>query len=163
MTAFIPSQPTLEQWWRAILDTAGVTARHQFPDSQAPMEEATLGPLLERCRIWIQSVGRIETIPVINRLTRVRLAHLQTAKAFADQGLSKQLFSAARRSLDVYRWVKWPLKIYRGFRRASPLALTLEVGWNLVQRGGINYLCRYTYDVAYRELDTLYRDSRGKR
>ena len=159
-TAMLVSAPGLEHWKKAVAQTAKVIAKKYFPDSECPLEEAALGPLLTRSQIWIKSVCETENIPVVKRLHRIPIKSLYSAKSFTNTLLPKQLRTFAKKTWDMYRWMKWPLKVYRWIKKGSPVGIAMDVGWVLAKNGLINLICRRTFDMAYQELELVYSQSR---
>ena len=159
-TAMLVSAPGLEDWKKAVAQTAKVIAKKYFPDSERPLEEAALGPLLTRSQIWIKSVCETENIPVLKRLHRIPIKSLYSAKSFTNTLLPKQLRTFTKKAWDMYRWMKWPLKVYRWIKKGSPVGIAMDVGWVLAKNGLINLICRRTFDMAYQELELVYSQSR---
>jgi hypothetical protein len=153
--------PGIEEWKRAIKDAAQLIARRYFPDSDRPLEEAALGPLLERCRFWITSICETEKFPVVHRLHRIRLETLNNLRVLTGPGSGNQVASMAASSWSWYRMSKWPSSIGRWLRHGSAGGLAVKLGWMVVKGSLVNFLCRYTFDRACRELDMVYRESSG--
>jgi hypothetical protein len=159
-TAMLISAPGLEDWKKAVGQTAKVIAKKYFPDAERPLEEAAIGPLLTRSQIWIKSVCETEKIPVVKRLHRIQIESLYSVKSFTNSLLPKQVRSFARKAWDMYRWMKWPLKVYRWVKKGSPVGIAMDVGWMVAKKGFINFICRRTFDMAYQELEMVYSQSR---
>jgi len=159
-TAILISDPGLEDWKEAVGQTAKVIAKKYFPDSERPLEEAALGPLLTRSQVWIKSVCETEKIPVVKRLHRIKIESLYNVKSFTNSLLPKEVRTFAKKAWDMYRWMKWPLKVYRWVKKGSPAGIAMDVGWVLAQKGFINFICRRTFDIAYQELEMVYGQSR---
>ena len=159
-TGMVISTPGLEDWKVAVWETADVIARKYFPDSECPLEEAALGPLLTRSRVWINSVCETEKIPVVERFYRIKIESLYTVKSFTDGMFPRQVRLYAKKAWDLYRWMKWPLKVYRGAKRVSPVGIAMDVGWVVTKKSFINFICRHTFDMAHKELETIYSQSR---
>jgi len=153
--------PGIEEWKGAIKHAAELIARRYFPDSDRPLEEAALGPLLERFRFWITSICDTDKLPVAHRLHRIRLETLNNLRVLAGPGGGNQVASMAARSWSWYRMSKWPSSIGRWLRGGSASGLAVKLGWMVVKGSLVNFLCRYTFDRACRELDMVYRESSG--
>jgi len=153
--------PGIEEWKGAIKDAAELIARRYFPDSDRPLEEAALGPLLERCRFWITSICETEKLPVVHRLHRIRLETLDNVRVLAGPAGGNQVASAVAKIWSWYRMSKWPQLIVRWLREGSPGGLAMKLGWLMVKGTLVNFLCRYTFDRACKELDMVYRESWG--
>jgi len=118
-----------------------------------------MGPLLRRCQAWIQRLGEAETLPLIKHIFRVRLDTLANMKSLSQVVLPEQFWGAAKKTWLAYRWMQWPLRAYRWLKMTSPLKVTTAVGFFLLRKGLVNFVLRYTFDGACRELETLYRQS----
>jgi hypothetical protein len=156
------SSPGLEDWKNAVGHAANVIARKYFPDAERPLEEAALGPLLTRSRIWIKSVCKTKEIPVVKRFHRIQIQSLYRVKSFTDIWLPKQVRIFAEKTWDMYRWMKWPLMVYRGVKKSSSVGIAMDVGWVVSKKAFTNFICRYTFDMACHELEMVYRQSRAK-
>jgi hypothetical protein len=161
-TSMLIAPPGLEDWKKAVMHAAHVIAAKYFPDAERPLEEAALGALVERCQMWIKSVCATEKIPVVKRFHRIRLQSLYNVKSFSDMWLPHQVRTFLKKSWDMYRWMKWPLKVYRGVKKASLAGMAIDVGWMVSKRGFVNFICRYTFDMACGELEIIYSQSREK-
>jgi len=162
-TAMLVSAPGLGDWKNAVARAAEVIAKKHFPDAERPLEEAALGPLMTRSQIWIKSLCETQNIPVVKRLHRIQIESLYNVKSFATMLLPKQLRSYAKKTWDMYRWMKWPLRVYRWVKKGSPVGIAMDVGWVLAKKGFINLICRRTFDMAYQELELVYSQSRVAR
>ena len=156
------SSPGLEDWKKAVGHAAKVIAGKYFPDAERPLEEAALGPLLTRSQIWIKSVCKTEKIPVVKRFHRIQIQSLYRVKSFTDMWLPKQVRTLAKKTWDMYRYMKWPLMVYRGVKRSSSVGIAMDVGWVVSKRAFANFICRYTFDMACQELEMIYSQSRAK-
>jgi len=156
------SSPGLEDWKKAVGHAAKVIARKYFPDEERPLEEAALGPLLTRSQIWINSVCKTEKIPVVKRLHSIQIQSLYRLKSFTDIWLPKQVRIFAKKTWDTYRWMKWPLMVYRGVKKSSSVGIAMDVGWVVSKKAFTNFICRYSFDMACHELEMIYRQSRAK-
>ncbi len=162
ISMFTPG-PGLEDWKKAVRHAAKVIAKKHFPDAERPLEEAALGPLLTRSQMWIASVCKTEKIPVVKRFHGIQIRSLYQVKYFTDMWLPTQVRTLVKKSWDMYRWMKWPLRVYRGAKMASPFGIAMDVGWLMSRKGFTNFICRYTFDMACRELELIYSQSRAGR
>ena len=153
--------PGLKEWKGAIKDAAELIARRYFPDSDRPLDEAALGPLLERCRFWIASICDTDKLPVVHRLHRIRLETLNNLRVLTGPGVGNQIASTGARIWSWYCMSKWPSSIGRWLRQGSAEGLAMKLGWMVVKGSLVNFLCRYTFDRACKELDAVYRESCG--
>ncbi len=160
-SSMVTSSPGLKEWKEALVQTAQIVAKKHFPESVRPLEEAALGPLLARSRVWIKSLCEADAFPVVNRLYMIRIESLYNMKSFADNLLPKQFRSLMKKGWEMYGWMKWPLKGFRWIKKGSPAGVATSVGWVLAKKGVINLVYRRTYDMAYKELEIVYRQSRS--
>jgi len=159
-SSMIIAPPGFEDWKKAIMETATVIAERYFPDSERPLEEAALGPLLTRGQVWIQSICETEKISLVEKFYRVKIESLYNVKSFTDGMVPDQLKMYAKNTWKVYRWAKWPFKVYRRVKKVSPVWMAMDVGWVVAKKSFINFICRRTFDLAYKELETIYSQSR---
>jgi len=158
-TTILISTPGLEDWKKAVQQTAGVIAKKYFPDAERPLEEAALGPILTRSQIWIKSLCETERLPVVKRFQKIKIESLYNVKSFTDSLLPRQMRTFAKKTWDMYNWMKWPFKIYRWVKKGSPVGIAMDVGWVVAEKGFINFICRRTFDMAYQELEMVYSQS----
>jgi hypothetical protein len=160
LAAVVTATPTLADWKTAVRDAAEVIAARHFPGSAKPLEEAAIGPLLDRSRAWIATLTKAEELLIARRFYRIRLETLYRTKNFADFLLPGLLRRFIQKAYTAYGWMKWPLKVYRWARRRSPWGIAVEIGWQAAKKACLAHLYGQTFDRACRELDTVYRLSR---
>ena len=153
------STPTWQDWKTAVRKAAEVLARRQFPDSDRPLEEAAIGPLLVRTRSWLGTLGKGNDIRLVRYFYQTRLSTLFQAKDLSDLVFTSTVRGIMRNSLAAYGWLKWPLKIYRRVKRFSLPGIAADVGWVLGKKSAIALIYGRTFDQACRELDWVYRNS----
>ena len=152
----------ISDWKRSFIEALQIISRTHFPDSPEPAEEAVLHSLLERCQYWLQSISNTETLPIIRKLHRIEIRYFYNAKSAVEHPLFRQTGFYAKKSLDIYNWMQWPLMIYRLVNKATPAGMAVSIGWILVKKGTVNYLSRKTFDLTIQEMDMIYRLSRNK-
>ncbi|MDO9111366.1 MAG: hypothetical protein Q7U40_11965, partial [Desulfatirhabdiaceae bacterium] len=113
VNTLIFSSPGYTEWKSGFQDALRVIAGTYFPESPAPVEEARLGPFLIRCQFWLQSVSNTEKLPIFSRLHRIELRHLHNVKTATEHPLFRQAGTFAKKTLNIYKWMQWPLLIYR--------------------------------------------------
>ncbi len=161
LSSILTSDPSFADWKTSVREAAAVIARKHFPDSQMPVEEAAVGPLLERCRAWLDTLAKGEEYLISRRFYQMRLDTLYRAKGFSNillPGILKQFLKRAYLSAG---WLRWPLKVYRWTKKSSPWVVAIEVGWMAVRKASLAHLYGKTFDRACRELEIVYRASRG--
>jgi len=156
------SSPGLEDWKKAVKRAAELIAGKYFPDAESPLEEAALGPLLTRSQMWINSMCKTEKIPVVKRLHKISIQSLYGLKSFTDIWLPKQVRIFAKKTWHMYRWMKWPLMVYRGVKKSSSVGIAIDVGWVVSKKAFTSFICRYTFDMACQELEMVYSQSRSR-
>jgi hypothetical protein len=157
VNALIFSSPGYTEWKSGFDDALQLIAGTYFPESPAPVEEARLGPILIRCQSWLQSVCDTEKLPIFSRLHRIELRYLYSIKAAAEHPIFRQAGTFAKKSWNAYKWMQWPLFIYRLIRKTTPAGIAASMGWMLVQKGSVNYLSRRVFDLTLQEMETVYR------
>ena len=158
-SAVMLSNPTWEKWKKAVRKAADHIARNYFPDSDAPVEEAAIGPLLYRTRSWLETLGKGETIAIVRYAYRTRLETLFQARDVSDFILTPMVRSTIRTALDTYGWLKWPLLIYRRAKRFSLPRVAVDIGWFVGKKTILVLIHGRTFDQVCRELDWVYRIS----
>ncbi len=160
VNTLIFSSPGYTEWKSGFLEALRVIAGTYFPESPAPVAEARLGQILIRCQFWLQSVSDTEKLPIVGRLHRIELRYLCSLKAAAEHPVFRQAGLFTKKSWNIYKWMQWPLLIYRVIRKTTPAGMAASVGWVLVQKGTVNYISRRAFDMTVQEMETLYRLSR---
>jgi hypothetical protein len=97
----------------------------------------------------------------VKKLHRIRVDSLYQVKSVTGGLLANQLLSLAKTTWDVYRQTRLPLKLYRSVKNTSPGGIAISVGWILCKRTFTNFIFRYTFDAAWRELEIIYSQSRA--
>jgi len=157
INTLIFSSPGYTEWKSGFEDALRVIAGTYFPESSAPVEEARLGIILVRCQFWLQSVCDTEKLPVFSRFHRIELRYLYSIKAAAEHPLFRQAGIFAKKSWNAYRWMQWPLLIYRLIKKTTPAGIAASMGWMLMRKGSVNYLSRRAFDLTLQEIETVYR------
>lgn len=159
-SSMLASNPTFKQWQHAIFDAAEIISKKHFPDSDHPLEEAAIGPLLESARQWATRLRKGTEYLWLRRLYHVRLETIIRAKDLSYHVFPKPVQTIIKTGYKTYGTVKWPLKVYRMIRRFTPWKLSLEVGWMVSKKAGIALLYGRTFDMACDECERIYRSSR---
>ena len=157
INTLIFSSPGYTEWKSGFEDALRAVAGTYFPESPAPVEEARLGPILVRCQFWLQSVCDTEKLPIFSRLHRIELRYLFSVKAIAEHPLFRQAGHFAKNTWNVYKWMQWPLFIYRLVKKTTPAGMAASIGWMLVRKGTVNYLGRRAFDLTLEEIEMVYR------
>jgi len=152
--------PGLAEWKTAMYDAALIISKKHFPESDAPLQEAAVGPLLERTRAWTGMFVKGEDFPLLRHLYRMRLETLFTAKNLSAAVLPKRARDIIMKALKTYGWLRWPLKVYQLAGNFSPWKIALEAGWMAAKKTSIAYSYGKAFDKACKEADTVYARSR---
>jgi len=150
------SNLSFKQWKIAIVESAHVIASAHFPDSDSPLMEACVGPLLERSRYWLKTVNTIQSIPVVHKMTDVKLETIIQAKLMIDN-MPETLKQALSKSMKVYQWAKWPITIYRLARKTTPIGMATSIGWVVTRNCIVFYIYHYTFYSACNEMNAVYQ------
>ena len=156
------SNPTWEKWKSAIRKAADHIARNHFPDSDNPVEEAAIGPLLYRTRSWLNTLGKGDTIAIVRYAYRTRLETLFQARNVTGLILTPTVRRGMRTAFGTYGWLKWPRIIYRQTKRFSLPRIAVDVGWVVGKKTILVLIYGWTFDQVCRELDWVYRISFGQ-
>ncbi|ETR67008.1 MAG: hypothetical protein OMM_05372 [Candidatus Magnetoglobus multicellularis str. Araruama] len=146
---------SLKQWKLAVIESAQIIASQHFPDSDTPLLEATVGPILERSRYWLKTVNTIQSIPVVHKMAAVKLETVIQAKLLIDN-IPERLKQTIAASMKVYQWAKWPITIYQLARKTTPIGMATSIGWIVTRNCIIFYLYHYTFYTACNELNAIY-------
>jgi hypothetical protein len=149
------------RWRRAVERAALVFASDQFPSARNPIEEASFGALVERLSAWLLELSRIERKSAVHAILRVRLGKVLGFRDLAEGDAAVLLGRTFRSLKDIYSGIRAPVKAARWLSKGSAGKAALEAGWTFAGRAFASYFFRYGFDLACREIDTLYRKSRS--
>lgn len=152
--------PDLDEWQTSVKKAAAFIASANFPNSTAPLEEATFYVLLDRSRAWLGAMAECRRISVVRPLYGVSLKRLFQIKAATGNDLIRRTGHIAKGAYTAWRWGRWPVKMLRWIKRGSPAGMAGELAFGLACRAVTNYLFRFGFDRACRELEMVYRISR---
>lgn len=161
-SSILIEDPTLKKWQEAVREAADIISTSYFPDSESPLEEAALGPLLDSARIWATKVSKGKERLFVSRLYNIRLDTIYKAKNLPNNLIPKPVQKIIKNTYKTYGWLKWPLKVYRTAKRVTPWKISLDLGWMVSKKAGLAYIHGKTFDMACEELDRVYRCSRLK-
>lgn len=157
--AVVTSTPSLTEWKNAVHEASRIISKKYFPEAVNPLEEAALGPLLERSRHWIGTLGKGDQYLLTRYFYKMRLETLYRAKNLSDLVLSKPFKIFLEKAFKTYGGLKWPFTVYRWAKKRSPWIIAMEVGWLAVKKSGMAYIYGKTFDQACKELEIVYRQS----
>lgn len=161
-TTLLSATPTPIMWWSAVIEAADIIARKYFPDAPKPIEEAILGPLLDRCRLWIGTLNRGDRYLITRQVYRLKLETVFRAKDIPAliPGAVKSIIA---KGFFAYGWIKWPLRVYRWAKRRSPWSVAVAIGWQAAKKASLAYFYGRAFDRACRGLEEVYRESHRMR
>ncbi|VFQ43763.1 hypothetical protein [Desulfoluna butyratoxydans] len=162
VSALFHPTPGLTVFGKTVTESAELLAQKHFPEADSPLDEARIGPILERTRHLLAQLGRGESLPVAGRLFRVRLDTLATVHRYAGESLPKSLKEAVTQGKKAYGWLKWPLTAYRLTARGGLLKVAAGLGWRTAGKGVTLFLYGRLYDYAMEEVDSVMRRSKEK-
>ncbi len=163
LTSLLKTNPGFFDWKEAVMHSADIIARKYFPDSDKPLEEASLGPLLERSLVWIDTFRKGEDYFLARRFYKVRLNTIYQAKNISDFLLPEPIRSFIEKSVKVYGLLKWPLSLYRWVKKRSPWIIALNVGWLAAKKAGFAHLYGKAFDKACMEIEVIYYQSKRQK
>jgi len=152
--------PTYSKWRDSVFEAAEIIAGKHFPEAESPLNEAALGPLLERTGSWLQKLSKGDKLPFIKRFYHIRLESLYRTKDLVGMTLPRSVHGIMMKSYKGYSWLKWPFLVYRITKRFSPWKTALEVGWIAGKKTILIFICTSTLDTACREIDLIYGRSK---
>lgn len=153
------SNPGFSDWKNAVMEAAGVIAGRHFPMSNHALEEAAIGPLLERSRVWIGNMSKGEEYLLARRFYQLRINTLVRAKNLTDLILPELVKKIIKKTYQTYGVLKWPLQVYRWVKKRSPWSIALEVGWQAAKKASLAHLYGKAFDKACQELEIVYASS----
>lgn len=159
--AIITSNPGFAEYKAAVVDAAVVIAGRFFPEARNPLDEAAIGPLLDRTRTWIATISKGEEYLLARRLYQIRLETLWQAKNISDMLLPGFLTKFIEKAYRTYGWFKWPFRVYRWAKKRSPWGIALEIGWQAAKKVTLVQIYGRTFDRACYELERVYRESKA--
>ncbi|RME84022.1 MAG: hypothetical protein D6785_06015 [Planctomycetota bacterium] len=156
------SPPTVGKVKEALREGILYVSTKYFPDSPKPLEEACIGPLLERTYHWVQFLEKGKETKGLSYFYSFHLSTLFTLKEVGSgmmESLPSSLGKVAKTAFSAYRWLKWPRKVWKWIRKTSPLAIALDLGFEAGKRGVVLYISHYIYDTVIYEGNEIYRRS----
>jgi hypothetical protein len=152
--------PTIDEWKQSITKAANIIAARHFNQSNAPMEEAALGPIVTQLQNLLQSITEVKSYTGIKQLFALRLESLYDIHAFSGNVSGWPITRLMQKVWGGYRTLRWPFKFYRWIKRSSPTGIAVEMGWEILRKTMINFLARFTFDKTCKEIDGLYYRSK---
>ncbi|GAB6909579.1 hypothetical protein JCM12296A_54240 [Desulfosarcina cetonica] len=159
LTTVMFSDPTFQRWRTAVREAAEVIARRHFPNADHPLEEAAIGPLLNRTRSLLSTLGKGDSIFFVRYLYQTRIETLLQAKEISTRVLTPKVRGILKTAVAARGWIKWPLKLYRRLKRFSLPGIAADVGWVLGKKTALMLIYGRTFDQACTEMDVVYRQS----
>ncbi len=154
--AFWGPMPGPEIWKQSFKEAAFIISARHFPNSQNPVEEVALGPLLQRTVHWLNSILETRHYKMVKHLHNVELATLIQVKSIADIPEMRHLGLFARKSLVLYQYIKWPLKIFQRAKRFTAAGVAMDIGWLIARKSFVNLCMRQVFDLTCKELEIIY-------
>lgn len=154
------SNPSFEELKKFVLDAAGIISAKHFPDSEKPLMEAKVGPVLERGQHWLQVLCDTGKLPLARNLLNVRVEGFLGTKQALEAWAPKPVRIFMKEAMKLYGKMKWPLKVFRWAKKFSPQKVALDVGMHLAYKTATGLLCRRAFDSICVELEKVYRDSK---
>jgi hypothetical protein len=154
------SAPTWADWKEAIRKSASIIARNHFPESDNPLAEAAIGPLLHRIRWRLDIIAKGEETRVVRYVYKLRLDTLFQAKDVTDLILPVRVRRFVRYGFTAYGWLKWPWKLYRWSKRATLPGIAVNLGWTFGRRSIAVFMYGRAFDQLSEEIDWVYKLSK---
>lgn len=152
--------PTWADWKEVVRKSAAIIARNHFPDSDNPLAEAAIGPLLQRIRWRLDIIAKGEETRVLRYVYKLRLETLFQAKDVTDLVLPVRVRRFVRYGFRAYGWLKWPWKLYRWSKRASLPGIAVNLGWTCGKTSIVVFIYGRAFDQICEELDWVYKLSK---
>ena len=150
------SAPAWADWNEAVRKSAAIIARNHFPDSDNPLAEAAIGPLLQRIRWRLDLIAKREETRVLRYVYKLRLETLFQAKDVTNLVLPARVRRFVRYGFRAYGWLKWPWKLYRWSKRASLPGIAVNLGWTCGKTSIVVLIYGRAFDQICEELDWVY-------
>lgn len=162
MPGILTSDPNITKWKQALKEAVVFISDKYFPDSDTPMDEAMIGPLLMRTRSWISTIGKGEGYPITGQLLKLKLETIFLTKNISDTLLPASVRKIILRTQKAYGWVKWPLNVYMWASKGAFVKIALDVGWFTGRKAILVMIFGKTFDKACKELEIVYAQSAKK-
>jgi hypothetical protein len=94
---------------------------------------------------------------MVKYLHNVELATLIQVKSITDIPEIKQLGLFAKKSLVLYQYIKWPLKIFQRAKRFTAAGVAVDIGWLIARKSFVNFCIRNVFDLTCKEVEIIYR------
>ena len=153
------SELSFAKWKEAIVDSSMVIAAHHFPDSEQPLLEVSVGPLIDRCRYFVKTINKIQSIPVVYKMADVKIEVFFQAKLILDN-IPPTLKQAISSTMKLYRWAKWPMTIYRLAQKMTPVGMAVSLGWMFTRNCLVCYVYHYSFYYVCDEMNMIYHYSK---
>jgi len=140
---------------------AKIIAGKYFPEAERPLDEAALGPLLTQSQIWIKSLCKTEKNTSGEKISQntdtITLSH-----EILHRYLAAQTGANLRKNLGYVSLDEMAFNDLSRVKKSSPVGIAIDVGWMVSKKAFINFICRYSFDMACQELEMIYSQSRTK-
>ncbi|VVS93006.1 hypothetical protein [Desulfoluna spongiiphila] len=160
VSALLHPTPSLSTFRETVAESAEILAQCHFPESDYPLDETRIGPILESTRHLLAHLGKGESLPVAGRLYRLRLDTLASARRYAEETLPKSVKDVFSHGKKAYGWLKWPLTAYRLTARGGLIKVAASLGWRTAGKGITLFMYGRLYDYAMEEADKVLRRSK---
>lgn len=160
----VKEPPGLEEWKGGVETAARVIATRHFPVAAAPLEEAALGPLLERGCAWAVRLAAWEKHKVVGLFLKTRLETIFHLRNLSEEewGVTAQEWLA--KAGGAYHWLKWPVKLLQNAKAGSGgSGVALDVGLTLSRKFFLMFLAGKIFDGICHELEAVYAQSAGRK
>ena len=155
----VTSMPTFSKLKSSVNDAAFIISKKYFPQSNAPLEEAEIGSLLDMLRSWITFVENGKQSFLLKHVYKIRVDTLLRAKQLSDIIVPYPVRNVVSKTYKTYNWLKWPVNIYRLTRGASPWKIAADIGIATTRRAAFSYIYSKAFDKACNELEKVYAKS----
>lgn len=162
MPSVLVSEPGVSKWKKAVTQAAELIARGYFPESESPLFEARIGPLVSRSRVFMASLSKGEDVPMAGKVLKIRLETLFQAKSMSQTLIPPQVRQIMMRTQKTYGWLKWPLNIYMMASKGIFWKIAVDLGWFAGRKAILVLIFGKGFDKAVHELEALYSMSAGQ-
>lgn len=160
LPGILVNEPTPSALMETLAKVADLIAATHFPQSDRPREDARIGPLVERGRLFLMALARPDDLPLKRKILSVRLSTLLRARSLDRAVVPRPLRDMAEKVLNTHGWLKWPLRFYLVASQGVFFKFAADAGWYAARKALLVLFFGRFFDLAVREIDQVYRMSR---
>ncbi len=160
LPGILVNEPTPSAMMETLVQVAMLVAATHFPQSDRPLDQARIGPLLTRGRMFLVALSNPENMTLKRKILSIRLSTLLRARSLGRAVVPRPVRDMAEKALKNYGWLKWPLRFYLAASNGVFFKFAADAGWYAGRKALLVLFFGRFFDLAVREIDQVYRLSR---